>query len=205
MEAYDHLSDSLTRKTFARVIVHDPTDVYAAATSMTSVEPRFIEKLRLHVESLLGSSDRVGLIREGVRDIQTIFDAALEDCPEMSRQDALEVVRDPTTILAVAELALRESSRLECYALQPDRSRYFYIEPTRKQLLLGSKLPNHELSQSGCPYAGKGTETADAIRIDPLFKRFVPWAGTIAILHYFDNVGTPRYQLPTRLFHTAPA
>lgn len=116
------------------------------------------------------------LFFNGIEDVNTIFDRFLRD---LEPKEAEDFIVSPETCREMAMIALRpdddETTGIRLIMdMRSDQYRRVVDFTNKSHPQLRSLPPD---SERGCPFAGEAGE----VHIDPLFARFVPWAGVLSL------------------------
>lgn len=122
----------------------------------------------------------VDLFATGIHDIIPPFVAIADNTPELTKEKSLSLMRSSQTIatygllasMPQAGLARVNESAPEYFTLSDDTSSIILTQPIRSSPNYGCEAVD---ARSGSP------------EMSPLFKKFVPWAGSIAVLAYFEH------------------
>jgi hypothetical protein len=128
-------------------------------------------------ENMMNLEDRV-ILTNAIRDVKLIFETSLDEHRPSEVSEALEIIKHPTTTHSMARLALRDEKALlnliELYGHHTD-NRLYGISEDLTHLAWYPQLAT--ANKGGCPMAGHHGEVVP----DPLFGRFVSWAGELAV------------------------
>ncbi len=203
----DHIVDPVLRKTIGVAASHNPHELYSNVTPYADKTDFAIEithQLLPQLRNLnlgLRQEPPCGFIREAMIDSQTIWDSALDDAGGVAKETALAIVKHPISTYVVAHLTGYGQNALNEFSQSPQRRDIFHISNDKSKLILGSLAPEFTPGVKGCPFAGHIDGTHNPDKIDPIFRKFTPWAGTLAVLHYFDRAADPILETPEH--HTA--
>jgi hypothetical protein len=158
--------------------MNTPTPEQLARSTVLHLTAQGIQERVFTVDNMIRVEDRT-ILTNAIEDICNILHTSFAHHQPAGQPEALSIVRDPRTILAIAKLALR--SEEELITLTNPRKRHtdlprpYYMAPDFTHL---EANPHLSVSNTpGCPMAGHHGEVAP----DPLFIRFVPWAGELAV------------------------
>ncbi len=174
------------RRLFAKTInTHEPRQLYQSFPNDLP-QSAFVRTVIQTIEpGLKASSAHVRILAAGVYDVMQTMHVAFDHDGNMDQELAGDVIVNDETTETIAELARREQQNLSRHISVETPGDNFFIDRDERALKIGSALPDSTFFPDGCPFAGKiiAGETGP---IDPVFRRFVSWAGTLAVLRYFD-------------------
>ncbi len=125
-------------------------------------------------------SGAVDLFKAGIQDVIPAFSAIAEHNPELPQEEARALMMNEETIATYGLLAsfsqqmvgLINSRALTHFALSADRQAIMFAQPT------------HSSSRFGCEAVKAQGGT---VEMTHLFKKFVSWSGSLAVLAYFED------------------
>ena len=191
------LKNSKMRQNFGMAVACNPYELYGAIDS-SGKRDDFSSNVVNHlfsdyegISTTFNKPDAYTLIRETVTDSQAIWDGALSDAPDITKKEALQVVKHPISTFVVATMVGFNQGTLTEITNSPQRRDIYRVNNSRQRLIIGSLMPAYAQNMDGCPYAGHIDGRHEPGKSDPLFRQAVSWAGTLAILRYFDEVEQP--------------
>ncbi len=128
--------------------------------------------------------DTLTFVATGVRDTYKILTNEFATTnPPLTFEQAMGIAQHSQTAQTIAALALRSATELEpLTTLYPGRSIY-RLDASQRYIEPGNQLQIPSTPISSCPFAGR----EGIVTPDPLFVRFVAWAGAISVQHYYNQ------------------
>ncbi len=193
------LNDTQLRKGFGLAVANDPHMLYdhyvrslqeQQQDLSMAISDHLLPFLENSLQSDYNAFNVCNLIREGISDSQSIWEGALDDAGDVTKSEALEIIKHPISTYVVAKLVGFDFKTLNKIVTSPDRKNIYHINDDHRRLVIGRLLPQYN-ANTGCPYGGHANGQHEPSEADKLFLRTVPWAGTLAVLHYFDRAIDP--------------
>lgn len=190
---------SVERKVFGFAMSHDPAEIFQAIQTKepSHQPPELVGKVVADVikedmessgqpitPSLEVIEDTLTFVATGVRDTYEILTNEFATIsPPLTFERAMGIAQHPQTAQTIAALALRSADELEpLTSVYPGPSIY-KLDASQRYIEPGKELQIPPNPISSCPFAGREGIVAP----DPLFVRFVAWAGAISVQHYYDQ------------------
>lgn len=122
-------------------------------------------------------SEAIDLFEAGINNLTPALNAIVQAQPEISEAHASAIITSQNTYELLASINPRELLRIyeeytPAFALSVDSTTLVLVEPTLA-------IPN--LGNEAAEIGNNKTETS------PLLKNFIPWAGSLAVLAYFEH------------------
>lgn len=179
---YDPVTIHNSRRVFGFAVRHDPFDLYEAIGAprplrMVDLVVEHTKQGYLHEAVATSHEARAfEIFGHGVRDTQTLIQPFLR---AKSAEAGREFIASDEACRWLATLALRaDDDDLNGFAaiISETNDHYKYVTDAKHPTDPHPKVlsPNPE---RGCPFAGHN----GAVDIDPLFRKFVTWAGSLAL------------------------
>lgn len=178
---YNEETIQQSRKVFGFAINHDPRETYIDCGSPrpSRMARRITDYVleRFQGTSLENVDSRVErLFFDGIEDVNTVFDHFLR-CFDPAEAEAFITSEDVCHKMALIALRSDDDELSGIRAILDMRGDTYgrVVDLTNNtDPHLHAPSPDKE---RGCPFAGEAGE----VHIDPLFARFVPWAGTLSL------------------------
>lgn len=130
-------------------------------------------------------SEASDLFLAGISDIIPPIKAVFTTNPDLKKEHALKVVRDEQTIATYGLLASMAQERL--YEINIRASEHFRLSDDHAAI-----IPTRPL----IPSPSRGCEAVNAhhntVEMTPMFKKFVAWSGSLAVLSFYEHLGDGR-------------
>jgi len=180
MKKFESIRDE-SRWLFSVVTEQDPDQLYHDGGTIPQIRNASVEYASRRTNYDFSES-AVDLLQDGLTDtldaVQTVFVNSQLVAPIEHR---LSIVRDPRTISALAAAAAR-AAEIKDIAIHHTPQSPPNIQLSRDNThIIAVGLREVSPASRRCPYAGNGSLEP----IAPIFRRFVPWAGHLAVL--LDN------------------
>lgn len=124
-------------------------------------------------------SRAVDLLKAGIKDSIPPFEVIADAHPELTIEQALQVMTNPATTKTYGMLA--SMSQAEMQKVLAEASDYFTLDASTNALIAMKPIT---------PDPGYGCEAVDMRHgkeeMSPVFKKFAPWAGSLAVYSYFN-------------------
>lgn len=183
---YDPSSIQASRKVFGFALSHDPFELYdtlnkprpsALADSVyVRIRHDYLQRDSVAQQATSAEEKAFGLLQRSVDQVDTLMQPYLR---EKTAQEGREFITGKTAREWLATLALRrDDDEMTGFANLVDfrhRNYRLVTDADHPGDRHPKTIPPHK--ERGCPFAGHDGE----VHIDPIFRRFVPWAGALAL------------------------
>lgn len=194
MQQPSPLNYQIERKTFGYALDYSPDELYrdirdhvkdGSAAHLGGITTQHIESslvLQGGGTPLTIAHERAfSLLAAGIKDTAVILRSQYDTLPNLTPSRALEISSAPETAASIAKLAFRDQDSFARILRDNTITPVYRLDESQHAIEVTRSLPTN--SVYGCPFA----ERKDSNRADPLFNRFVAWAGVLATHHYFDR------------------
>lgn len=161
-------------------ISHEPYRIYKYVKDFPfeSRAIKLTDRLHGEFEEKYGRNTADLVLLYGYGDTAEMLSYAMRHHPEVDYEMALKIVHDPRSINAFARIARNHTDRFD--AIRRNGEYYLSMLGTSDVFFDTAVDPQRF---AGCPAVRVEGEIVKPI---PIFERFVPWAGEIAVQSYFE-------------------
>jgi len=171
------------RKLFGFAVSQNPEEIYELTgrpepSHLPGAAHLFITDRYAELQE--GESGAQDLLKYGIADTQTFILNIMQHHPDITFEKAVQIAQHERTINALAIIA-RQSSGVST-ALIRHPGDVYDLDPTHTAIDTSETItPSY---RNGCPAV---EVVAGTVEPWPIFARFAPWAGKLALISYFDH------------------